>query len=284
MVSPGFLSLKAALDMAVFLGVGLSKGSGMPKQGEIDYLRLSGEAGIRFARDKPFSAPDCGRVFLDLGVLFSVLPPPPAWLLDLGVGTGWTSVFFGKRGYEVVGQDISSDMIQQADINKARYSTPNVEFITTDYEHLDFQNEFDCAVFYDCLHHAEDEQSALRAVYRALKPGGICVTVEPGRGHASAMESRNAVAHFGVTERDMPPALILAGAKEAGFGGFRVYRRFMEPVELPAQIFTGSHPLALWALANLFALKATMPFQGWRRHRRLLRDARQGSHIVVLTK
>ncbi len=256
----------------------------MPKQGEIDYLRLSGEDGIQFARDKPFSAVDCGRTFQDLGIIFSVLPKPPARLLDLGVGTGWTSVFFGKRGYDVVGQDIAEDMIHQANINKARYATPNVQFITTDYEHLSFESEFDCAVFYDSLHHAEDEKSALRAVFRALKPGGICVTVEPGKGHATSIDSLNAMARFGVTERDMPPSLIIAGAKEAGFRAFRVFHRFMEPLELPTQIFQEAHPVVHWARAIYLSLKDSAPFRGWRRRRRFLRDARHGNHIVVLIK
>ena len=39
------------------------------------------------------------------------LPDPPARILDMGCGGGWTSIFFAKRGYEVVGQDISQDMI-----------------------------------------------------------------------------------------------------------------------------------------------------------------------------
>ena len=189
----------------------------MPKAGEINYLQMAGEHGIAFATNKPFSHPECGQHFVALGAIRMLLPPPPARLLDLGCGTGWTSCMFAQMGYDVVGQDIAPDMIHCANVNKQRYQVSNVRFIVSDYESVDFDGQFDCAVFFDSLHHAENERLALETVYRALRKGGMCITHEPGKGHAEAEQSREAVEKYGVTEKDMPPCYIISIAKEIGF-------------------------------------------------------------------
>ncbi len=195
----------------------------MAKQGEIAYLQKLGPLGAVHAQGKPFSDPGCGRMLADIGGMLMVLPPAPARLLDLGCGSGWTSVFFAQRGYDVVGQDIAPDMIALAQENKQRAGVVHLDFRVADYEDLSFQNEFDCAVFYDALHHAEDPNAALQSAYRALKPDGVLITVEPGAGHAAAEISLQAMREFGVTERDMPPRTILRMAKTIGFRGARVY-------------------------------------------------------------
>jgi SAM-dependent methyltransferase len=255
----------------------------MPKQGEIDYLRRLGEDGTLSSFNKPFSEDTCGKALMDLGAIISLLPQPPSRLLDLGVGTGWTSIFFGKRGYDVVGQDISEDMIKLANLNKARYQTENIEFMVSDYESMNFQSEFDCAVFYDALHHAENEEAALRAVFQALRPGGVCVTIEPGEGHCTSTQSIEAARLYGVTERDMPPALIIARAQKIGFGGVKVFQRYNQVVQIPDLAFQ-ENAFWRWFRLNLEALKGLPPLSGWRRRRRFLRRARTTSHIVVLIK
>src|SRR5690606_26929157 len=90
-------------------------------------------------------------------------------------------------------------------------------------ESLGFREAFDVALFYDALHHAEDPAAALASAYRALKRGGLLVTIEPGDGHAAAEGSLHAVETFGVTERDMPPRDIVRLARAAGFRRARVY-------------------------------------------------------------
>ena len=135
------------------------------KQGEIDYMKNIGDEGAQAAFDKPFSHFTCSKNLVDLGIIMALLPPPPARLLDLGCGTGWTSAFFARRGYRVTGQDIAPDMIQYAERNRARYEAADLDFVLSDYESLNFTEPFDCAVFYDSLHHAVDERAALQSVY-----------------------------------------------------------------------------------------------------------------------
>jgi 2-polyprenyl-3-methyl-5-hydroxy-6-metoxy-1,4-benzoquinol methylase len=195
----------------------------MAKQGEIEYLQKVGEDGIRHAMGKPFTDHHCAFYLMEIGAVMAVLPPPPARLLDVGCGTGWTSAFFARRGYEVVGADIAADMIECANELRDREGLDNLSFVVSDYEDSRFDAEFDCAVFYDALHHAVDEVAALRMVYRALKPGGTCVTSEPGDGHAQHPVSLEAMRKYNVTERDMPPRTIIAAGRQVGFRQFRVY-------------------------------------------------------------
>jgi SAM-dependent methyltransferase len=195
----------------------------MAKQGEVEYLGKIGEAGVWHAVGKPFTDPYCPAHLMQVGAIMFLLPPPPARLLDLGCGTGWTGIFFARRGYDVLGVDIAPDMIDHANRLRDQAGLDNLRFAVSDYEDTPFEGEFDCAVFYDALHHAVDEEAALRMVWRALRPGGVCVTSEPGDGHARAPASRHAVERYNVTERDMPPRAVIAAGRHAGFRDFRVY-------------------------------------------------------------
>ena len=203
----------------------------MAKEGEIAYLKNIGEDGQVHALGKPFSDPYCGYYLTDIGQLISLLPPGK--LLDLGAGPGWTSIFFAKRGYDVTAQDISEDMVQLAKKNKLLYNVDNLDFTISDYEQLEFRDEFDYAVFFDSLHHSVNPQEAINVVYKILKPGGICLTVEPGKGHSKLDSTLSAVKKWNVTEKDMPPSLIIKLAKNAGFRKTKVFlRQNNHPLEI----------------------------------------------------
>jgi SAM-dependent methyltransferase len=244
------------------------------KKGEIDYLKSIGEAGAIGAYDKPFSHFSCSKNLVDLGIIMAVLPPPPARLLDLGCGTGWTSAFFARRGYQVTGQDIAPDMIHWAKRNKRRYEAEHLDFVVGDYETLNFSEPFDTAVFYDSLHHASDERAALESAFRALRPGGTLVTHEPGSGHSKSPESLRAMELYGVTEKDMPPARIRDLCRQVGFSRFE----FLPDPTLAV--------IAMYGI-NLSTLKQ-IDRPWWRRAARILRLVTdwklQRGGICVITK
>lgn len=245
----------------------------MSKQAERDYLAKLGDAGAQHSLGKPFSNEDCGLTLSSIGTVMALMPPAPARVLDLGCGGGWTSIFFARRGYDVVGQDIAPDMIDLAqrnsEINGMQHKT---HFVLGDYETLDFSESFDCAVFFDSLHHAEDAQLAISSAYRALKPGGILITHEPGEGHSTAPWSVQAMKDFGVTERDMPPHLIADYAVAAGFGQMRV---------LPMQhdiheTFYGRKPPRLFSRKGLRLATRVLSM--------LFKPSMRRGSIVVITK
>ena len=86
-------------------------------------------------------------------------------------------------------------------------------------------------LFFTCLHHAVNAQNAINSVYRALKPGGIFIAVEPGSGHAK--RAKPVMEKYGTTERDMPPSLIIKLGKLSGFSRAKVYvRLYNTPFEI----------------------------------------------------
>lgn len=207
----------------------------MAKQDEIDFpVRFAW--GMAYAAAKPFSDPHCGQYLLRIGTLMSLFPPAPARVLDLGCGTGWTSRFYARAGYDVVGVDIAPEMIRLAGEIRDAEKLTGLSFVVSDYEALTFREEFDAAVFFDSLHHADDEGLAIRKAFAALKPGGVLLTDEPGVGHSTSAESLTAVAKYGVTEKDMPPARIVELGRAAGFEAFRV---FPAPEALASVVYTG---------------------------------------------
>jgi SAM-dependent methyltransferase len=188
-----------------------------PKAGERAYYAKLSPEGLQHARKKPFSD---GRVALylsDMAALLSLLEAAPRRVLDLGCGTGWTSRLLARAGYEVTGVDISADAIGIAQELAAEENLANVTFLVGDYETVLPANTYDYVLFYDALHHAEDESAALRTACNALKPGGAMFAFEPGTGHHESSDSQHAIKEYGVHEKDMPPSHIWKRGREAGF-------------------------------------------------------------------
>jgi SAM-dependent methyltransferase len=189
------------------------------KEAEINYLKRKGAPAEEVIR-KPFSHHNkLYEYFIDVGQIFSLLPPPPARVIDFGCGTGWTSEFYAQGGYQVTGLDISGDMIDMA--QKYRKRGGKIDFITGDYESCSLSQEYDAAVFYDCLHHALDEKAALECAYKSLKGGGRLIVVEPGAGHGDMKQAIEASRNFGTTERSMPPPTTMPILREIGFSNIR---------------------------------------------------------------
>lgn len=67
-------------------------------------------------------------------------------ILDVGTGTGFLALLLAEMGYEVVGIDISEEMLKVAK-KKAEEKGLKVKFLTGNAENLDFkENEFDAVV------------------------------------------------------------------------------------------------------------------------------------------
>jgi len=197
----------------------------MGKQDEIDYFKKVGRKGIFHSINKPFSDEYSGHLLSDFSSVIFLLPSPPAKLLDLGCGTGWTSIFFAKRGYDVLGIDISHFAIKHAEISMQKERIKNLDFIVGDYENLNFSNEFDCVIFFDSLHHSENPEKALKSAYNALKLNGICIAVEPGKNHLKSKHTQEIIKDYNLNESEMPPNKICYLGKKAGFRTVKVYPR-----------------------------------------------------------
>lgn len=194
----------------------------MPAPGELTYYERIGPGGREHALNKPLSDASRGAQLMEVGAVLLLLPQPPARVLECGCGAGWLSYMLAKSGYDVVGQDVSSQAIELARSNPMFHTLPKLPaFVSSDFEELPFEGEFDAVVFFDSLHHSLDMPLAIRQVFRVLKPGGLMIASEPGVGHARAAGEFSRT--WDVTDKDAPPKLILKLGREAGFSAGQVY-------------------------------------------------------------
>ncbi len=92
-------------------------------------------------------------------------------VLDVGCGTGRLERKLIDAGAEIIGIDVSSEMIKAA---KKKF--PKVEFVKGDIENLPFEDEaFDLVVCSFVVVHLKNLDKAFEEIYRVLKPGGTFV-------------------------------------------------------------------------------------------------------------
>lgn len=97
-------------------------------------------------------------------------------ILDLACGFGRHSLAFARKGFTVVGVDITKDYIVDA-INSAKASSLNIDFIHSDIRDLQFKNEFDVvlnladgAIGY--LENDEENLKIFNVIANAIRPEG----------------------------------------------------------------------------------------------------------------
>ncbi len=85
----------------------------------------------RYARPGLYWGSQPTRLARDLVRTVRSLPRPPRTLVDLGSGEGRDSIYFARRGYRVVGVDISSVGVRKAERRAARLGV-HVRFLVGD--------------------------------------------------------------------------------------------------------------------------------------------------------
>ena len=102
----------------------------------------------------------------------------PRTAVDLACGTGSVTALLARQGLEVVGVDMSEEMLTQAQ-QKTVDITPMPRFICQRLEELKLSRGVDLAVCaLDSLDYITDPEACRRAiqrVYKALNPGGIFI-------------------------------------------------------------------------------------------------------------
>jgi len=121
----------------------------------------------RLGHDLPFLVEELGRV-------------GARRVLDVACGTGWHTIALSRRGYEVVGADISAGMIERAQQNAARKGVP-VRFVQAGFGQLAGQvgHDFDGLICMgNSLPHvlgAETLRDTLADFASVLRPGGVLI-------------------------------------------------------------------------------------------------------------
>lgn len=97
-------------------------------------------------------------------------------ILDIGCGTGRHSIELARRGYKVVGIDLSGSQLERAK-RKALEAEVNVEFLKKDARDFNFENKFDLAIMicegaFSLMETDEMNYRILKNAYNSIKPGG----------------------------------------------------------------------------------------------------------------
>jgi len=106
-------------------------------------------------------------------VLRSLRPPEGARILDLPCGYGRHAALLARRGFRMVGVDLSPAMLAEA---RRRFAEgPRLRFRRDDMRRIEFREEFDAVInLYTSFGYFTPTQNvtALRRMARALRPGG----------------------------------------------------------------------------------------------------------------
>jgi len=117
------------------------------------------------------------------------LPNSVEWLqtgirvADLGTGYGALALALATAfpNSRITGIDIDNTSIERAKAGAALTSLTNINFSCKDVAQIE-PATYDLITNHDCIHDLADPVGVLRAVRRALKPGGVFFSMEPRSG------------------------------------------------------------------------------------------------------
>ncbi len=160
-------------------------------------------------------------------------------VVDLGSGAG-NDVFVarqitGKSGM-VIGIDMTPEMIERANLNKAKHGYKNVEFKLGDIENLPLGDEMSNVVVSNCvLNLVPDKEKAFSEIFRILKPGAhFCISDIVLNGEIPQEIQKSAEMYAGCVSGALQENEYLDIIKKAGFNRIEIKksREIVLPKEL----------------------------------------------------
>jgi ubiquinone/menaquinone biosynthesis C-methylase UbiE len=104
-----------------------------------------------------------------------------AVILELGGGDGRFAFQLMKEGYTVIESDIAMEAVKRVEKNSRKYNICNGFYMVIDAENLPFKDKsIDAVLLVASLHHFPNPYSALKEIYRVVKPRGkLLILREP---------------------------------------------------------------------------------------------------------
>jgi SAM-dependent methyltransferase len=171
--------------------------------------------------------------------------PRGASVLDLGCGSGWTSLFLAEAGYEVTAVDLVPSNVELTEGRAARWNVSLTARIA-DMDELELGRRFDFALVYDALHHSTRPRRVLERVAAHLEPGGWVLLGETTWLHWLSPSARRQSRESGWVERGFTLRGLRADLRAAGFVEVRRFFQGTHPYESRGREFA-------WQLARLVA-------------------------------
>ena len=110
------------------------------------------------------------------------LPAGKLKILDVGTGAGFFAAILSDLGHKVIGVDMSSKMLGEAEKN-LRELNLSAEFKSMNAQALDFDDEtFDAVVTRNLTWTLPDVKAAYREWFRVLKVGGVLMNFDSDYG------------------------------------------------------------------------------------------------------
>ncbi len=101
-------------------------------------------------------------------------------VIELGCGTGTTALKLADSVAEIVGTDVSAEMVR---IAAGKDGPNNVRFVQSDASGADLQEGgFDAVLAFNLIHLLEDIPVAAENAAKLLKPGGLFISKTPCLG------------------------------------------------------------------------------------------------------
>ncbi|MFL5830648.1 MAG: class I SAM-dependent methyltransferase [Solirubrobacteraceae bacterium] len=166
-----------------------------------------------------------------------------ATVLDIGSGSGWTSLFLAEAGYAVTGYDLVPANVELARRRAARWGS-TARFEVGDMEALPAGEAVDGVLLFDALHHSGRQLAALQSIAQRLRPGGWLLLGEPTWLHRFSPEARDTRRERGWMERGLSLRTL---RRDLAAAGFTETRRFFQPTNA----YTGRLRGFAWQLARL---------------------------------
>ena len=151
-------------------------------------------------------------------------------VFDLGPGTGWTTEWLVRLGYQAVGVDLCRDYILAGMPRRGEYLP---HFVIGDVEHIPLRDEcVDATLSFDAFHHVPDRPRAMAEFARIMRPGTTMVLTEPGIEHEHAAVSIDVMREHGILERGFDQAGLAGYISGLPLGNLQHYRSDTHPHDL----------------------------------------------------